>query len=683
MSSNLLGPNSTYVGSNASSSTLPFIELFEGRSPTTSDINYPVQKRWFNTTTNNEYLLIGYTSSAGVLSADWRATSINNPLIEFAAGPNTAGSFPVQPSGLGDVTIGSTGGTVIITGGLNSLNFEVTGSGATVDEFITNISGPVIPDMNNDVFVNASTSTYTDGTTANTLKTEVQATNHGVVIGKGALTPISVVGPTVTAGQVLQSAGAAADPAFSTATYPATTTINQILYSSSANIVSGLPTANRAVFTTTAAGVPQATALALDGQLIIGSTAGAPAAATLTAGTGITITNASNGITIAANGSVIGETITGQSGGALSPTAGNWNIYGGTSVPGTSPVVTSGSGSTLTTNVQRSQAIAAADTTKVGLSNFDSASFAVDANGFVTLLGPGAGLTLTGNSGGALSPTANNFNVLGTGSITIAGSGSTLTTQLTGMTNHYLPIGAGNATLTMLAPSATSGVPLISQGSSADPAYGTAVVAGGGTGNTTFTAYSVICAGTTATGAFQNVSGVGTAAQVLTSNGAGALPTWQAASGGGGLVQQKRATSTTATSTTKTLNDTGTSPTTSNTDSIITLSVTPTNASNILMFEFCTPYSCNTDGMVSFCLFEGSTFRTGFPQWQNGNTTARDETMNFTYYRTAGTTSPTTFDVRWGTSAGTCRTLQNGSGTAFYNGSGNSAITLLISEYTP
>lgn len=50
----------------------------------------------------------------------------------------------------------------------------------------------------------------------------------------------------------------------------------------------------------------------------------------------------------------------------------------------------------------------------------------------------------------------------------------------------------------------------------------------GGTGNSTFTAYSVLCAGTTATGAFQNVSGVGTAGQVLTSNDAGALPSWQA-----------------------------------------------------------------------------------------------------------------------------------------------------------
>lgn len=53
----------------------------------------------------------------------------------------------------------------------------------------------------------------------------------------------------------------------------------------------------------------------------------------------------------------------------------------------------------------------------------------------------------------------------------------------------------------------------------------------GGTANSTFTAYSVICAGTTATGAFQNVSGVGTANQVLVSNGAAALPTWQSVPG--------------------------------------------------------------------------------------------------------------------------------------------------------
>lgn len=59
-------------------------------------------------------------------------------------------------------------------------------------------------------------------------------------------------------------------------------------------------------------------------------------------------------------------------------------------------------------------------------------------------------------------------------------------------------------------------------------------VADGGTGRSSHTAYAVLCGGTTTTGAQQSVSGVGTSGQVLTSNGAGALPTWQAAAGGGG-----------------------------------------------------------------------------------------------------------------------------------------------------
>lgn len=61
----------------------------------------------------------------------------------------------------------------------------------------------------------------------------------------------------------------------------------------------------------------------------------------------------------------------------------------------------------------------------------------------------------------------------------------------------------------------------------------TVPVANGGTNATSFTAYSIICAGTTSTGTFQNVSGVGSSGQVLTSNGAAALPTWQNVAGSG------------------------------------------------------------------------------------------------------------------------------------------------------
>jgi hypothetical protein len=59
-------------------------------------------------------------------------------------------------------------------------------------------------------------------------------------------------------------------------------------------------------------------------------------------------------------------------------------------------------------------------------------------------------------------------------------------------------------------------------------------VAQGGTGDSSVTAYAVLCGGTTSTGAVQSVSGVGTSGQVLTSNGASALPTWQAASSSAG-----------------------------------------------------------------------------------------------------------------------------------------------------
>lgn len=62
---------------------------------------------------------------------------------------------------------------------------------------------------------------------------------------------------------------------------------------------------------------------------------------------------------------------------------------------------------------------------------------------------------------------------------------------------------------------------------------GTLPVANGGTGDASVTAYAVLCGGTTATGAFQSVSGLGSSGQALVSNGAAALPTWQTIGGSG------------------------------------------------------------------------------------------------------------------------------------------------------
>jgi hypothetical protein len=123
------------------------------------------------------------------------------------------------------------------------------------------------------------------------------------------------------------------------------------------------------------------------------------------------------------------------------------------------------------------------------------------------LLGSDTGAlnTLTTDDSTVVTPSAGNINISGASPLSTTGSGSTVTVNLTGtvpvanggtgltaVTAHDLMIGNGTSPLTLLAPSATSGVPLISQGASSNPAYGTAVVAGGGTGSTTFTAHGVL-----------------------------------------------------------------------------------------------------------------------------------------------------------------------------------------------
>lgn len=138
----------------------------------------------------------------------------------------------------------------------------------------------------------------------------------------------------------------------------------------------------------------------------------------------------------------------------------------------------------------------------------------------------GAITTITGNDLVAESPTAGNFNIVGSGSITTVGSVSTETVQLTGLTANNVLVGAGTATITKVAPSSTSGIPLVSNGAASDPSFTTAVVAGGGTGRTSLTNHGVLIGqGTSAI----NQTAAGSAGQVLQSGGASADPTYSTA----------------------------------------------------------------------------------------------------------------------------------------------------------
>ncbi len=94
------------------------------------------------------------------------------------------------------------------------------------------------------------------------------------------------------------------------------------------------------------------------------------------------------------------------------------------------------------------------------------------------------------------------------------------------ITQYNIQTGGASNLLNNVAPSATSGVPVISQGSSSQPVFGTAVVAGGGTGQVTLTNHGVLIGQSTSAIA---ATAAGSAGQVLQSGGASADPVYSTA----------------------------------------------------------------------------------------------------------------------------------------------------------
>ena len=91
---------------------------------------------------------------------------------------------------------------------------------------------------------------------------------------------------------------------------------------------------------------------------------------------------------------------------------------------------------------------------------------------YISNTGPGGYIqTLTGNSGGAVPPTAGNINTIGGNNITVVGNPatSTLTASVTGTTTHAVQIGNATGSLTSIAVGTTGQVLIGATG--ADPAF--------------------------------------------------------------------------------------------------------------------------------------------------------------------------------------------------------------------
>lgn len=200
-----------------------------------------------------EYILEGTTPLNGVIQADWTLLATEPELDLFLQG-NTGS--PAPPNGLGIIYTVGDGTTInsVSNSATNTVTFSASGTGVT-STLTPNSGGAVSPTAGNiNVFGIGSLTTVNSG--SSTLSVELTGlTNNAILLGQGTTT-IGLLGPT-----------------------------------------------NNATLATTAAGIPQLLSMAADGDLLIGSSAGAPVVGTLTAGTGISIVNGHNSITIASTGS--------------------------------------------------------------------------------------------------------------------------------------------------------------------------------------------------------------------------------------------------------------------------------------------------------------------------------------------------------------------------------------------
>ena len=160
--------------------------------------------------------------------------------------------------------------------------------------------------------------------------------------------------------------------------------------------------------------------------------------------------------------------------------------------------------------------------------NDTSGGFAVTVRGGPT--SPTTGVTVAAGTRAIIAWNGSDFVNVGGGSA--AGSTTQVQFNSSGAFGASANLTFDGTTLTandFIDSSLTASKPVFTNGSKNLVSTGTLGVDQGGTGLTTTTAYSVVFSGTTSTGNFQASIGPGTTGYLLTSNGAGVLPSWQAA----------------------------------------------------------------------------------------------------------------------------------------------------------
>jgi hypothetical protein len=277
---------------------------------------------------------------------------------------------------------------------------------------------------------------------------DLATANNGMLVTSSAGVPSILAGPGTT-GNMLQS-NAATAPSFSTATWPSTTTINQILYSSAANTVAGLATANGATLITSSAGVPSLLALT-SFQSIDGVTSGTPTIVTKVGRNRVV-----NGDMQVWQRGAGGSAIIAQAASVSAYTTDRWQFLTGANQASTITQAAGATSGSFIAQVQRNNA-----QTGTGVMRFCTSltrDMCIGAAGNIITL------SFKAKSGANFSPTSSNITVTvysGTGTTDISGINGAFTgnatpisqTQAltTTLTNYTFSSSALGATITQLA----------------------------------------------------------------------------------------------------------------------------------------------------------------------------------------------------------------------------------------
>jgi hypothetical protein len=178
--------NFVYSSQSGTTSTLPFITHFDVRDPNIYDVNYSVQTRWVNVPDETEWILRGFTSTTGVVFADWLLIGSSVTGVETLTG-NTGG--PVGLDNNHNINVVGDGTTATVVG--TPLNNTLTITALFTETTYVENSGTATPSAGtlnvlgtNGITTSGSGNTIDITTAGNIALTYVEDSGSAVAVGQ-------------------------------------------------------------------------------------------------------------------------------------------------------------------------------------------------------------------------------------------------------------------------------------------------------------------------------------------------------------------------------------------------------------------------------------------------------------------------------------------------------------------